>query len=46
MYPYLTWLNRHKEAAMIVSGEDNTYARNEEFLDHTDQEQIHFRYSK
>jgi len=46
MYAYLTWRNKMKQTAMIASGEENVYAPNEEFLDQTDQEQIHFRYSK
>ncbi|KAF2104482.1 MFS general substrate transporter [Rhizodiscina lignyota] len=46
LWGYLTLLNRRKEARLVESGGENVYARNEEFLDLTDREQIHFRYSK
>jgi len=42
---YFMWLNRRKEAWIVASGAEDVYARNEEFLDLTDREQIHFRYS-
>ena len=46
MYAYLTRQNRKRDAAIMHSGGDNVYTENEEFLDLTDREQIHFRYSK
>ncbi|KAH8803568.1 major facilitator superfamily domain-containing protein [Xylogone sp. PMI_703] len=46
LWVYLTWLNKRKEAKLLASGRENVYARNEEFLDLTDREQDHFRYSK
>jgi ACS family allantoate permease-like MFS transporter len=46
LWVYLTWLNGVKETRLVESGGDVEYMRNEEFLDLTDREQIHFRYSK
>jgi MFS family permease len=46
MYAYLTWKNRKRDAAIVQGGGENVYTENEEFLDLTDQEQIHFRYAK
>lgn len=46
LYVYLTQRNRMKECKPRESGAENVYARNEEFLDLTDREQGHFRYSK
>jgi ACS family allantoate permease-like MFS transporter len=46
LWVYLTWLNRRKGARLVQSGGENVYTRNEEFLDLTDREQAHFRYSK
>ncbi|EXJ92787.1 hypothetical protein A1O3_01339 [Capronia epimyces CBS 606.96] len=46
LYLYLTWLNRKKDAALIRAGGEVVYTHNEEFLDLTDREQLHFRYSK
>ncbi|KAK5022231.1 hypothetical protein LTS07_010311 [Exophiala sideris] len=46
MYAYLTWQNKTRDAAIMHSGGENIYTENEEFLDLTDREQIHFRYAK
>jgi ACS family allantoate permease-like MFS transporter len=40
------WLNRRKEKFLRESGGEDVYVRNEEFMDLTDREQIHFVYSK
>lgn len=46
LWAYLGWLNGKRERMLRESGNENVYARNEEFLDLTDREQIHFVYSK
>jgi hypothetical protein len=46
MYAYLTWQNKKRDAALMSSGGEDVYTENEEFLDLTDKEQIHFRYAK
>lgn len=45
-YAYVTWQNNKRSKALAASGEGNVYIHNEEFLDLTDKEQIHFVYSK
>ncbi|EXJ79503.1 hypothetical protein A1O1_08767 [Capronia coronata CBS 617.96] len=46
LFVYLTWLNKQKQKHLIQAGGEHVYAHNEEFLDLTDKEQVHFRYSK
>ncbi|CZR58593.1 related to allantoate permease [Phialocephala subalpina] len=46
LWAYLIWINRKREKMIRESGNENVYARNEEFLDLTDKEQIHFVYSR
>ncbi|KAK5713495.1 hypothetical protein LTR15_011195 [Elasticomyces elasticus] len=46
LWMYLAWLNKRKEAETSSSAGEVVYVRNEEFLDLTDREQPHFRYSK
>jgi ACS family allantoate permease-like MFS transporter len=43
---HLGWLNRRKKGVLRESGGEDVYIRNEEFMDLTDREQIHFVYSK
>lgn len=45
LWVYLGWLNRKKEKFLRESRGEDIYVRNEEFMDLTDREQIHFVYS-
>lgn len=45
-YVYLSWQNRVRAKMLQESGEANVFIRNEEFLDLTDKQQVHFVYSK
>lgn len=46
LWLYITYLNKRKAAKLVESGGENVYTRNEEFMDLTDREQAHFKYSK
>jgi hypothetical protein len=46
LWVYLGRLNRRKEKFLRESGGEDVYVMNEEFMDLTDREQIHFVYSK
>lgn len=43
---YITWENRRRAKLLADSGEANAVVENEEFLDMTDKEQVHFVYIK
>lgn len=43
---YITYENRRRAMKLAASGEENVIIENEEFLDKTDKEQLHFVYIK
>lgn len=46
LWVYLGWVNKERERMVREGGNENVYVRNEEFLDLTDRQQIHFVYSR
>lgn len=45
-WAYLTWENRRRASKLAAAGGEAVYIHNEEFLDLTDKEQVHFIYIK
>jgi len=43
---YLTWEDRKRDERAVQTAGEDVYVHNEEFLDLTDKQQVHFRYTK